>query len=115
VVNDAYVEHNKMKRQAWLTLPLALIVIGLIVLFGDYDRGKLAQPEVLASSPQGRVLELPVFSSTPEVNWQTVRTGDDGKYCSRSVNTPLISNNYERCWKSGRSRDRVNGKSWLSV
>jgi hypothetical protein len=79
VVNDAYVEHNKMKRQAWLTLPLALIVIGLIVLFGDYDRGKLAQPEVLASSPQGRVLELPVFSSTPEVNWQTEwAPGSDG-------------------------------------
>lgn len=71
MVNDAYVEHNKMKRQAWLILPLALIVIGLIVLFGDYDRGKLPQPEVLASSPQGRLLELPVVSTTPEVNWQT--------------------------------------------
>ncbi len=71
MVNDAYVEHNKTKRQAWLILPLALIVIGLIVLFGDYDRGTLPQPEVLASSPQGMLLELPVASATPEVNWQT--------------------------------------------
>lgn len=71
MVNDAYVEHNKMKRQAWLILPLALIVIGLIVLFSDYDRGKLPQPKVLASSPQGMQLELPVFSTTFEVSWQT--------------------------------------------
>lgn len=71
MVNDAYVEHNKTKRQAWLILPLALIIIGIIVLFGDYDRGTLPQPKILASSPQGMLLELPVVSTTPEVSWQT--------------------------------------------
>lgn len=71
MVNDAYIEHNKTKRQAWLILPLALIVIGLITLFGDYDRGILPQPKVLASSPQGMLLELPLVSTNSKVNWQT--------------------------------------------
>lgn len=70
MVNDAYVEHNKTKKQAWLVLPLALIVIGLIALFGDYDSGKLSEPKVLASSPQGLLLELPVVSNAPEMDWQ---------------------------------------------
>ncbi|RLQ20154.1 hypothetical protein DWB85_19190 [Seongchinamella sediminis] len=48
-----------------------MIVIGLIVLFGDYDRGKLPQPKVLASSPEGILFELPVVSTTPDVNWKT--------------------------------------------
>jgi hypothetical protein len=68
VVNDAYIEHNKMKRQAWLILPLGLMIIGLIVLFGDYDHGKLPQPKIIASSSQGVQLELPTISTNSKLN-----------------------------------------------
>ncbi|MFA7553348.1 MAG: hypothetical protein WCY88_03780 [Spongiibacteraceae bacterium] len=70
MVNDAYIEHNKTKRQAWLVIPLALLVIALIVLFGNHDESNLPQLKILDSSPQGMLLQLPIVSTTDEVSWQ---------------------------------------------
>ncbi len=77
-MRDAYIENNKMKRQAWLILPVALIIIGVIVLFGDRDEENLPQAKIINSSPQSMLLELPVITSveTPDesaiqnLNWQ---------------------------------------------
>ncbi len=69
MVNDAYVENNKTKRQAWLIAPLALIIIGLIVLFGRPGDSVLTQPKILRSSAQGMLLELPVVATDAVVSW----------------------------------------------
>lgn len=68
MVNDAYVEDNKTKKQAWLMIPLAIIVIGIIMLFGNREDNPL-QPKVISSSTQGMLLGLPILSESSPVNW----------------------------------------------
>ena len=58
MVNDAYIEHNKTKRQAWLLVPILFVIILLIALFGDRDNIKHSQPTVLESTPEGMLVEL---------------------------------------------------------
>lgn len=73
MINDAYVEHNKTKKQAWLIIPLALIIIGLIIVFGNHDDDGLfpnKQPSVISSSPQGMLIELPTVAVQEAINWQ---------------------------------------------
>jgi hypothetical protein len=70
MINDAYIEHNKTKRQAWLLIPILLIIILLIALFGDHDNDQLLQPKILVSSPAGMLLELAVITTTEEVDWK---------------------------------------------
>ncbi|CCK75167.1 hypothetical protein OLEAN_C09910 [Oleispira antarctica RB-8] len=71
MVNDAYIEHNKTKRQAWLLVPILFVIILLIALFGDRDNDKLLQPKLLESSPAGLLLELPNVSTTKAGDWKT--------------------------------------------
>jgi hypothetical protein len=72
MVNDAYIEHNKTKRQAWLLVPILLVIILLIALFGDRDNIKNGQPTVLESTPLGMLVELPLVTTTAKaLNWQT--------------------------------------------
>jgi hypothetical protein len=70
MVNDAYIEHNKTKRQAWLLVPILFVIILLIALFGDRDNDQLLQPEILENSPAGMLLELAVITTTPAVDWK---------------------------------------------
>jgi hypothetical protein len=70
MVNDAYIEHNKTKRQAWLLMPILFVIILLIALFGDRDNDQLLQPEILENSPAGMLLELAVITTTPAVDWK---------------------------------------------
>lgn len=69
MVNDAYVENNQTKRQAWLVVPLVLIIIGLIMLFGRPGDSALPQPKILESSPQGMLIELPNVATDAVVSW----------------------------------------------
>jgi hypothetical protein len=71
MVNDAYIEHNKTKRQAWWLVPILLVIILLIAVFGDNDNGKHLQPEILSSSPLEILLELPLVATTQTVDWKT--------------------------------------------
>jgi hypothetical protein len=71
MVNDAYIEHNKTKRQAWWLVPILLVIILFIALFGDRDNDKLLQPKILESSPAGMLLELPDVSTTQAADWKT--------------------------------------------
>lgn len=50
-----------MKRQAWGIIPLALIVLGLIVLFGR-DSGSPPAPHVLEESARGMTVLLPTIT-----------------------------------------------------
>jgi hypothetical protein len=78
VVKDAYVENNKMKKQAWLVMPLALIVFVVIMVFGDLDGDALTQPKVLEHSSKGMLLELPVKSKSQTVSWNVQWSPDSG-------------------------------------
>ena len=71
MVNDAYIEHNKTKRQAWWLVPILLVIILFIALFGDRDNDKLLQPKILESSPAGMLLELPDVSTSQTADWKT--------------------------------------------
>jgi hypothetical protein len=71
MVNDAYIEHNKTKRQAWLLVPILFVIILLIALFGDRDNIKHSQPTVLESTPVGMLVELPFATTTQALDWQT--------------------------------------------
>jgi hypothetical protein len=71
MVNDAYIEHNKTKRQAWLLVPILLVIILLIALFGNSDNIKHSQPTVLESTPVGMLVKLPFASTTKVLDWQT--------------------------------------------
>jgi hypothetical protein len=72
MVNDAYIEHNKTKRQAWLLVPILLVIILLIALFGDRDNTKNLQPTVLESTSVSMLVELPLAATTAKaLNWQT--------------------------------------------
>ncbi len=78
MVNDAYIENNKMKRQAWLVVPLALIIIAVIVLFGRPGDSALSQPRVLERSAQGMLIELPFVGTGQEVSWHPQWTPASG-------------------------------------
>jgi ABC-type uncharacterized transport system fused permease/ATPase subunit len=71
MVNDAYIEHNQTKRQAWLLVPILLVITLIIALFGDSDNIKNAQPTVLESTPEGMLVELPFAKTTEALDWQT--------------------------------------------
>jgi hypothetical protein len=71
MVNDAYIEHNQTKRQAWLLVPILLVITLLIALFGDSDNIKKSQPTVLESTPEGMLVELPFATTTKALDWQT--------------------------------------------
>lgn len=72
MIKDAYLEHNRMKKQAWLLIPIALIVIGLIVVFGNRTSNEGAHPLIIVEqSAASRVLELPVATAGGPVSWQT--------------------------------------------
>ncbi|WP_101759497.1 hypothetical protein [Oceanicoccus sp. KOV_DT_Chl] len=74
MINDAYVENNRVKRQAWLIIPLALIVIGLITLFGDFEDDGLFSTNpatVVTSTPDGMELDLALVSTSNGQSWQT--------------------------------------------
>lgn len=69
MVNDAYIEHNKTKRQAWWLIPILLVITLLIALFGDRDNDKLLQAKVIESSSAGMLLELPDLTTDKEGVW----------------------------------------------
>jgi hypothetical protein len=71
MVNNAYIEHNQTKRQAWLLVPILLVITLLIALFGDRDNIKHSQPTVLESTPEGMLVELPFATTTKALDWQT--------------------------------------------
>jgi ABC-type uncharacterized transport system fused permease/ATPase subunit len=71
MVNDAYIEHNQTKRQAWLLVPILLVITLIIALFGDSDNIKNSQPTVLESTPEGMLVELPFAKTTEALEWQT--------------------------------------------
>jgi hypothetical protein len=71
MVNDAYIEHNKTKRQAWLLVPILFVIILLIALFGDRDNINKLLPTVLESNPVGMLVELPLATTTKALDWQT--------------------------------------------
>jgi hypothetical protein len=71
MVNDAYIEHNQTKRQAWLLVPILLVITLIIALFGDRDNIKHSQPTVLESTPEGMLVELPFAKTTEALEWQT--------------------------------------------
>lgn len=70
MVNDAYIEHNQTKRQAWLLVPVLLVIVLLIALFGNSDNIKKLQPTVLESTPVGMLVELPLATTTKALDWQ---------------------------------------------
>jgi hypothetical protein len=70
MVKDAYIEHNKTKRQAWLFVPILLVIIVLIALFGNNDNIKHSQPTVLESSPVGMLVKLPFATTIKAIDWQ---------------------------------------------
>ena len=68
MTKDSYIEHNKTKKQAWLIIPLGLIIIGTILFFGDYNND--TQPSnTLETSPQELLLELPLLPTNRPANW----------------------------------------------
>ncbi|MDX2463992.1 MAG: hypothetical protein QNK31_05730 [Porticoccus sp.] len=69
MVNDAYIENNKTKKQAWLMIPLVLLIIGMIVLFGRHHDSTLPQLNIIESSAQGMLIELPAVTTDKAVNW----------------------------------------------
>ncbi len=69
MVNDAYIENNQTKKQAWLIIPLILIIIGVIMLFGRPDDSGLPQPKILESSTEGMLIELSVVPTDAAVSW----------------------------------------------
>ena len=76
MVNDAYIEDNKMKKQAWLMLPLALLITAVIVVFGNFDDDDLTPPKLLESSPQGMLLALADKSSYQPASAKPVHSPD---------------------------------------
>lgn len=72
MIKDAYREHNRMKKQSWLLIPIALIVIGLIVVFGNRTNNEGADPlTMVEQSTASMVLVLPVATAGGPVSWQT--------------------------------------------
>lgn len=71
MTKDVYREHNRLKKQGWLLIPLALIVISLILVFGKRPAEGTHQSNILEQSAAGMVLELPVIPPDRPVSWQT--------------------------------------------